>query len=95
MILVTDTASTLPREALDRLCKQAAATLGLSGQAVLGEKPGQTAVLADKSAVHVFLRAADEPDDVLCCVCTTDVDLNGFVADATACVNRISSGQSE
>jgi len=95
MILVTDTASTLPREALDRLCKQAAASLGLNGQTVLGEKPGQMAVLADKSTVNVFLRATEEPDDVLCCVCAPDVDLTKFVADATACVNRISSGQSE
>lgn len=95
MILVTDTASTLPREALDRLSKQAAEALGLNGRTVLGEKPGQAAVLADKSAVHVFLRASDEPDDVLCCVCTPDVNLDRFLADATDCVNRISSGQSE
>ena len=92
MILVTDTASNLPREKLDRLCRQAVGVLGVNGRPVLGDLPGQTAVVADPSGLNVFLRASDEPDDALCCVCTPEVDLDKFVADATACLNRISNG---
>ena len=92
MILVTDTQSTLRREALDALCRQAIATLGASGRAALGTRPARMALVAGSSSVRLFLRAADEPNDVLCCVCTPDIDLNQFVADASACVNRISNG---
>lgn len=92
MILVTDTESNLPREALDALCSQAAFMLGAKGKIAIGAKPGTTAVLANKSSVHVFLRALDEPNDVLCCVCAPNVDVGKFVANATECLNRISSG---
>lgn len=92
MILVADTGSHLPREALDRLCTQAASLLGVNGKQVLGEQSGRTALAADTKDVHLFLRAEDEPDDVLCCVCTPEVDIEKFVADATACLHRISTG---
>jgi hypothetical protein len=92
MILVTDTQSKLPREALDTLCVQAGSVLGVGGQIALGANPSRVALLAEKSTVRLFLRAADEPDDVLCCVCTPDVDIDKLVAAATACLNRISGG---
>ena len=68
MILVTDSASNLPREMLDRLCREAVGVLGINGKPVLGEQPGARAFVAGPSGLHVFLRASDEPDDVLCCV---------------------------
>lgn len=92
MILVTDTQSTLPREALDTLCKQAASVLDVSGKAALGVNPARMALVADKTSVRLFFRAPDEPSDVICCVCTPDVDVAQFVADATDCLNRISNG---
>ena len=94
MILVTDTASNLPREALDALCGQAALALGTKGKVALGEQPCQTALVANKSSVRVFLRAPDEPNDVLCCVCTPNVDVDSFVTSASECLNRISNGNS-
>jgi hypothetical protein len=92
MILVTDTLSTLPREALDKLCKQAASLLGANGKVALGARPSRMALVANDTSVRLFLRASDEPNDVLCCVCTPSVDLDKFVADATGCLNRISDG---
>lgn len=92
MILVTDTNSRLPREALDALCAQAAKLLGSKGKVALGENPGTLALLANKSSVRVFLRASDEPNDVLCCVCAPNVDVDKLVADASECLQRISSG---
>lgn len=92
MILVTDTSSNLPREALDALCSEAALVLGTNGKIALGAHPSQAALMADKKSVRVFLRAANEPSDVLCCVCGPNVDVDKFVANATDCLNRISSG---
>jgi hypothetical protein len=92
MILVTDTQSNLPREALDALCLQASSVLGVSGKIALGAHPSRVALLAEKSTVRLFLRAANEPDDVLCCVCTPNIDIDKLVEDATACLNRISGG---
>jgi hypothetical protein len=92
MILVTDTGSSLPREALDALCAEAALVLGLNNKVTLGTQPSQVALLAGKSSVRVFLRASDEPSDVLCCVCAPDVDVDKFIASATDCLDRISSG---
>ena len=92
MILVTDTQSKLPREALDALCVQAASVLGANGKIALGAHPSRIALVAEKSVVRLFLRASDEPNDVLCCVCASSVDVDEFVAKATECLNRISNG---
>ena len=92
MILVTDTQSKLPREALDALCVQAGSVLGAHGKIALGAQPSRMALLAEKTSVQLFLRASDEPDDVLCCVCAPDVNVDTLVAEATACLSRISGG---
>lgn len=92
MILVTDTQSKLPRETLDALCVQAASVLGTHEEIGLGTHPSQMALLAEKTTVRLFLRASDEPDDVLCCVCDPDVNVDKLVAEATACLNRVSGG---
>lgn len=92
MILVTDTNSNLPREALDALCSQAAIVLGTKGKVLLGTQPSQTGLIANNSSVRIFLRAVDEPNDVLCCVCTPNVDVDEFIARASECIDRISNG---
>ena len=92
MILVTDTRSKLPRETLDALCVQAATVLGAHGKIGLGANPSRLALLAEKTSVHLFLRASDEQDDVLCCVCAPDVNVDKLVDEATKCLNRISGG---
>lgn len=92
MILVTDTQSNLTREKLDALCEQAASVLGVDGTATLGASPCRMALLADNSSVRLFLRATDEPNDVLCCVCAPNVDLDDLVVKATECLSRISGG---
>jgi hypothetical protein len=92
MILVTDTGSSLKREALDALCAEAAMMLGTDSIVALGERPSKTALLASMASVRVFLRASEEPNDVLCCVCAPNVDVDTFVAQASECLNRISNG---
>jgi hypothetical protein len=92
MILVTDTAANAPRETLDRLCNEAMTMLGAGRKVVLGEEPSTAALVANSEGVRVFLRAEEEPNDVLCCVCAPELDVEAFVADARERLNRISSG---
>ncbi|WP_333714182.1 hypothetical protein [Yoonia sp.] len=92
MILVTDSGTSHPRETLDALCDEAATLLGRKGKPALGEKPSNVAVWATQASLRVFLRAQDEPNDVLCCVCAPNVNVGRLVANATACLDRISSG---
>lgn len=92
MILVTDSSSTLPRETLDALCAQAALMLGANGKVFLGSHQSSAAALANNSGLRVFVRAGQEPNDVLCCICEPTVDAGAFLADARASIDRISSG---
>jgi len=92
MILVTDTSANLPRETLDGLCAEAAMMLGANGKVALGETPSDAALVASKDAMRVFLRAASEPNDVLCCICAPELDVEAFLVDARDRLNRMSSG---
>lgn len=91
MILVTDSTSNLRREALDRLCAEAALLLGARGTASLGAHPSTCATIANPHAVRIFLRTSEEPNDALCCVCAPTVDVDAFLNEAKACLNRILS----
>ena len=92
MVLVTDSGTSHPREVLDALCGEAETLLGAKGNPPLGETPGDTAVWATQASLRVFLRAPHEPNDVLCCVCAPNVNVGKLVANATACLERISNG---
>jgi hypothetical protein len=92
MILVTDSGSNLRREALDALCAEAIVTLGMGDKPTLGTQVGTAAIVANKGATRIFVRGAAEPNDVLCCVCTPEVDVVAFLADARSCLDRITSG---
>ncbi|MDX8346532.1 hypothetical protein SLH49_00925 [Cognatiyoonia sp. IB215446] len=92
MILVTNSATTLPRETLDALCTEAALTLGTKGKIAIGSDKSTTAIVAGQDQLRVFLRAESEPSDVLCCVCQPDVNIAGFLPAARACLEQISGG---
>ncbi|MCK0095854.1 hypothetical protein MWU60_09780 [Yoonia sp. F2084L] len=92
MILITDSDSNLRREALDALCGEATVLFGAKGKPALGERQSNAACVASPSAFRAFVRAADEPNDVLCCICDPKVDAAAFVTEARACVDRISRG---
>ena len=92
MILVTDSGTSQPREVLDALCREAGAVLGKKGKTQFGEHPGSVAVWATQASLRVFLRAPGEPNDVLCCVCAPNVNVGKLVANASACLDRISNG---
>jgi len=92
MILVTNTDSSQRRESLDLLCAEAALALGSNKKQAFGDTPSSAAFIATKDQLRIFLRAPDEPADVLCCVCKPDVDVASFLSDARPCLEKISSG---
>ena len=92
MILVTNTNANHRREVLDRLCAEAAMALGTAKKPAFGDTPSSAAFVATKNQLRIFLRAPDEPTDVLCCVCRPDVDVASFLSDARPCLEKISSG---
>ncbi|MEO1640654.1 MAG: hypothetical protein AAFU41_15540 [Pseudomonadota bacterium] len=89
MILVTNSGSTLRREALDNLCAEAALVLGSKGDPALGQNPTNQAIVLNKRAARIFVRSAAEPSDALCCICGPETDIAGLTAEATACLDRI------
>lgn len=93
MILVTNSSTEYRRETLDQLCAEAALTLGGRNRPLLGDQPGNAAFVATGSQLRIFLRASQEPTDVLCCVCAPDTDIDAFLAEARACLEAISNGE--
>lgn len=86
-ITLTTSGKLFPREALDEMCVEAALTLGTPHAPPLGAVACAEAVKADKQALHVYLRAPDEPTDALICLCRPTIPLERFLEDARACLN--------
>jgi len=91
MILVTNTQSTLRREALDSLCAQAVLVLGTNGQGALGQSAATAGAVATADTLRVFLRSTEEPNDALCCICSPTIDAEAFLAAARASLATITS----
>lgn len=92
MILVTNTESPQQREALDTLCAEAALTLGSVDNPSIGDTTSDAAFIATKDQIKIFLRAENEPSDVLCCICGPDLDIPAFLSEARPCLQKISGG---
>ncbi|MEJ6402970.1 hypothetical protein [Yoonia sp. 2307UL14-13] len=92
MILVTNSDTDYRREALDRLCAEAALALGTKKKLAMGDTTSSAAFIATKGQLRIYLRATGEPADVLCCVCKPDMDVASFLSDARPCLEKISSG---
>lgn len=92
MVLVTNSTSRLRREVLNELCVESGLTLGSDEQTRLGHKTVSVAFTASPNQTKVFLRATDEPDDILFCACNPDIDLEAFLPAAQSCLLKISGG---
>jgi hypothetical protein len=92
MILVTSSGTISRREVLDALCAEAALTLGTKSKVAIGTNPCTTSIVAGQDQTRVFLRASQEPTDVLCCVFQPGLDVAEFLPAARACLEQISSG---
>ncbi len=85
--LVSAGKSDIAREALDELCSEAALTLGKPDMPSMGAAPSSMAIKAVEQTVFVYLRATEEPDDALLCMCRPEIDLDGFVTAARAALD--------
>ena len=90
MVLLSNADSSLPREALDALCAEAALVFGTKSAPAVGDTPATTALIATPALLRIYLRDIEEPSDALCCICRHDIPLDAFVNDARACLERIS-----
>ena len=91
MVLVTDTTSNQPREAIDRLCAEAAVLLGQDGRAALGEGAATMAMATHGDRLHIFLRASNDPTDILCCNCSAQIPVVDFLNAARNTLEQISN----
>lgn len=89
MILVTNSNTPLERNALNRLCAEAAAVLGGSGASPMGSMAAETALVSGQDGVRFFVRAPDLPNDALLCVGQAGLDIAAFAPEAKACLKRI------
>lgn len=89
MILVTNASASLQREALDDLCAEAACLLTGKGNPALGTTAAQSAMVLGKTEARIFVRAASEPQDALCCICSPEADIAGLTRAAADCLDRI------
>ena len=76
-----------PREALNELCAEAALTLGSVEAPALGTSTCNMAVKAVDHAIFVYLRSAEDPGDVLLCMCQPAIDLEAFLPAARRCID--------
>lgn len=86
--LLTNSGRTFPREALDELCVEAALTLGAPDAPALGAIPCIQAIKTDTVSVFVYLRALNNPDDALICMCRPSITLEPFLSEARAVLER-------
>lgn len=84
-VLAWDGAVKWPQEHLDALCARAKAALSL------GAPPPQSAILSQPFGIEVFVRAEQNPGEVLCSVFAPGAALDGIVADSrTLCAAALS-----
>ena len=94
MALLSQAATPAPRERLQALCSEGADVL----RAVDGGEPpdpdtlSDTAIAARGGDLAVFLRHPAAPDEALCCLCETTLDMAAFLPDARACLEAIAGG---
>ena len=94
MVLVTNTSAKLSREMLDGLCAEAGLSLGTDGKANIGSQPATMGFTASPTGSKVFVRAEAEPNDILFCLCSSDIDMAAFMPAAKLCLDEISGGTS-
>ncbi|SFJ88998.1 hypothetical protein [Jannaschia pohangensis] len=93
MVLVTNSAASTPREALNALCKEAAAAL--QDNPLTPPETCDVAITTAPDRVQVFLRLPTEDSEALCCICDPHLDLSAFVEEARDCLVRIAAPETD
>jgi hypothetical protein len=82
MVLITNSGTPESQETLNALSVEADILL----------QSGTTALSGTSGEMHVFLRADNEPSDVMCCICGLGTDVAQLLPAAQDCLNAISNG---
>lgn len=90
MILITNSASSYQRAALEALCAEATLLFGPPGTATLGAAPANTIFVATPDHLRIYLRDPAAPTEALCCLCHHTAQLDDFVTAARDCLGQIS-----
>jgi hypothetical protein len=90
MVLLSESRAPMLREAFQSLCASGGALLS----AVDAEPPDpetacDAALSVQAEQLDIFLRVPGAPDDALCCICEPTIDVDAFLADARACLDRL------
>ncbi len=80
IVLVSSSAETARRDALDGLCRSAVALFDAAGKA--HEPDADTALHCSGGTIEIYLRSPQQREDALCALCTTDTDVDGFLRAA-------------
>ena len=90
MVLLSKSEIPMAQEKLDGLCLEAAVAFD-GALAKLNETASPTtAIVANGTGTNVFLRATPGSNDVLCCMCTPDADVNALLPAARVTLEKIS-----
>jgi len=85
MVLVSVPEGVHSQGVWNKHCADATKAMNVGGDAM------QFSYVATKEETHVFVRAADEPNDLLICLCKPEIDLAKLVPSATTCLADIAS----
>ncbi|MEL6522115.1 MAG: hypothetical protein AAFQ66_14195 [Pseudomonadota bacterium] len=96
MVLKTSSGSKAPQEQIDQLCAEAISVFGDIGPNLsMSDSDSATqAVVFTSTSLKIFLRGAQEPSDILCCVCAPTINVDDFLRLAQPALDRISQGPS-
>ena len=79
LVLSTNDAAGLPRDALNTLCAEAVAV----------SHAGPVAVIGTGTDFKVFVSDTSGQKDGMICICGVDADINSIIANARTCLNDI------
>ncbi len=100
VVLCASSAVKQRQERLDSICAVAAELL--DGEAariasdVLASDESSTideAVTLNAANSRIFIRSGQEKNDALCCVCSANMDINGFIGQARVTLQEIATNQ--
>jgi hypothetical protein len=90
MVLISESRTPMLREAFQALCLRGGALLSaVDSDPIDPATACDTALVVEDEDIGVFLRVPGAPSDALCCLCEPTIEIDGFLADARDCLDRL------
>lgn len=90
--LISGAQGPIPRETLDNLCKEAAATLGSEQNPPFGHETSPLAIKKQDGKILIFLRDPGDADCALNLVCSARVSVPVMINEALTIIQRDQTG---